>query len=187
MSKIAIITILLSISLITFGQEEKKKLTCKEKRALRKQQQKELSEQMGRVLTIAIDSQQWVLEANTLANKRGNSAPVNSALNFIAIEGDEAFVQLGSDTGMGLNGVGGVTVRGNITRYEVKKNKKKCTYYIEIYVSSSVGSFDIRIDSNCDGQIADATVQGNTSRRVEYRGIIVPLSESNVYKASPIN
>ncbi|MCU4154535.1 DUF4251 domain-containing protein [Carboxylicivirga sp. A043] len=186
MKKIALIGLLLSFTLVVFGQQEEKKLTRKERRALHKQQEKERSELMAKALAIAIDEKQWVLEANTLSGKRGTTVNVSSSLNFIAVEGDEAFVQLGSNTGMGQNGVGGVSVRGNVTKYDVKKNEKKGTYFITLYVSSALGSFDIRLDCNADGQIANATVQGNTSRRVQYRGVIVPIGQSSVYKGTPI-
>ncbi|MBR8534260.1 DUF4251 domain-containing protein [Carboxylicivirga sediminis] len=187
MRKLVLITIVLGLSLSVFGQEnENKELTRKERREIKKQEQKEQSEAMAKLLAAAIDEQMWVLEANTLAGKRGASVVVNSTLNFIAVEGDEAFVQLGSNTGMGQNGVGGVSVRGNVNKYEVKKNEKKGTYFITLYISSALGSFDIRLDCNSDGQIANASVQGNTSKRIQYRGIIVPLSESSVYKGTPI-
>jgi len=187
MKKLILLTLTLSLSLIVFAQQdEEKKLTRKERRAIAKQEQKELSEQMAKVLELAIDKKHWVLEANTLAGKRGASINVNSSLNFIAVEGEEAFVQLGSNTGMGQNGVGGVSVRGNVTKYEVNKNEKKGTYFITLYVSSALGSFDIRLDCNADGQIASATVQGNTSNRIQYRGIIVPIPQSSVYKGTPV-
>ncbi|MCG8580898.1 MAG: DUF4251 domain-containing protein [Bacteroidales bacterium] len=186
MKKIAILTLLLSFTIVTFGQEAEKELTRKERREIRKQQEKERSELMAKTLSVSIDEKQWVLEANTLANKRGASVNVTSSLNFIAVEGDEAFVQLGSNSGMGQNGVGGVSVRGNITKYEVNKNEKKGTYFISLIVSSALGTFDIRLDCNADGQIANATVQGNSSNRVQYRGIIVPVGQSSVYKGAPI-
>ncbi len=187
MRRFVLFTVLLSLSLVTWGQQDdKNKLTRKERREIHKQQQKELSEQMAKSLSIAIDEKRWVLEANTLANKRGASINVNSSLNFIAVEGEIAFVQLGSNAGIGQNGVGGISVRGNITKYDVKKNDKKGTYFITLYVSSAIGSFDIRLDCNSDGQIASASIQGNTSARVQYRGIIVPVQSSTVYKGSPV-
>lgn len=186
MKKIAVLTLILSFTLVTFGQEKKKELTRKERRELRKQEDKERSELMAKALSIAIDEKQWVLEAHSLSGKRGSTINVTSSLNFIAVEGEEAFVQLGSNSGMGQNGVGGVSVRGNITKYEVNKNEKKGTFFITLFVSSALGSFDIRLDCNADGQIANAKVQGNSSSRVQYRGIIVPVSQSSVYKGSPI-
>ena len=179
--------VLFSFSILMFGQEtEKKELTRKERRAIQKQENQERSEQMALALSIAIEKQNWVLEANSLQGKRGSSVVVNSSLNFIAVEGEEAFVQLGSNSGMGRNGVGGVSVRGKVTKYEIKKNDKKGTYFITIYISTAIGMYDIRLDCNNDGQIANATIQGNTSSRVTYRGIIVPVSLSSVYKGTPI-
>lgn len=186
MKKLALLSLVLSLTLSVFGQQEEKKLTRKERREIQKQEQQALSEQMAKILAVAIDEKQWVLEANTLAGKRGSTVNVNSSLNFVAVEGEEAFVQLGSDSRMGQNGVGGVSVRGRVTKYEVNKNEKKGTYFITLFVSSALGSFDIRLDCNADGQIANATVQGNTSNRVQYRGIVVPIQQSTVYKGTPI-
>ncbi|WP_439182318.1 DUF4251 domain-containing protein [Carboxylicivirga taeanensis] len=187
MKQLILVIFALSLMNGAIAQEtDKKHLSRKEMREIRKLEQKKQSEAMSKVIATSIEEKKWVLEANSLAGKRGSSIIVNSNLNFIAMEGDEAFVQLGSDTGMGANGVGGVSVRGRVTKYEVKKNEKKGTYFITLYVSSAIGSFDIRLDCNSDGQIANATVQGNTSGRIQYRGILVPLSQSTVYKGTPI-
>ncbi len=187
MRRLFFITLLVTVTLSVVGQENTdKKLSRKERREIKKKEQAARSEAMAKLLATAIDEQMWVLEANTLAGKRGASINVNSTLNFIAVEGDEAFVQLGSNSGMGPNGVGGVSVRGNVNKYEVNKNEKKGTYFITLFISSAIGTFDIRLDCNSDGQIANATVQGNRSSRIQYRGVIVPLSESTVYKGTPI-
>ncbi len=186
MKQIVLISIMLVLSITGYAQKQQNELTRKEKRELKKKEDEQMRKVMAQLLIVAIDSQQWVLEANTLSNKYGNSVSVNSTLNFIAIEGDQAFIQLGSNSGLGPNGVGGISVRANIHKYEVIKNEKKATYYINVIAGSALGNFDIRIDCNKDGQIASATVQGNTSKRVNYRGHLVPLNQSNVYKGIPI-
>ncbi len=186
MKILIILSLVLSFSLTSIAQEPEKKLTRKEMRELKKKEDEAMRLVMAEHLAVAIDSQQWVLEAHTLANKQGNSVPVNNSLNFIALEGDEAFVQLGSNSGLGTNGVGGVSVRANVSKYEVKKNEKKGTYYIVVFASSAIGSFDIRIDTNSDGQMASATIQGNTSKQVRYRGQLVPVQNSTVYKGTPL-
>ena len=165
--------------------QETKDLTRKERRELEKTKQAQLDSIYAIEIKQAIDNKTWVLEADRLANKRGESIIVNSTLNFIALEGEEAYVQFGSDSGFGPNGVGGVTVRANVTKYEVDHNKKG-TYYIHIFLSSAVGSFDIRIDMNSTGQMASASVQGNTSSRLNYNGRVVPLDKSTVYKGTPL-
>ncbi|NPA37050.1 MAG: DUF4251 domain-containing protein [Chlorobi bacterium] len=174
----------LVFSVQSFGQEQK--LTRKERRALEKQRQAEMDSILAIQVKQAINEKKWVLEADRLSNKMGQTINVNSNLNFVAIEGDEAYVQLGRDSGLGPNGVGGVTVRANVTKYEVNPNEKKGTYYIHVFLTSALGSFDIRIDTNNTGQMASATVQGNSSRRVTYSGRLVPLSQSTVYKGTPL-
>jgi hypothetical protein len=186
MKKVLFILLALVFTLGIESMAQEQKLTRKERRELQKQKQKELEAVMAAELEVAIDNKKWVIEAHTLANKRGESVPVNSTLNFIAMEGDEAFVQLGSDSGLGPNGVGGVSVRTKVTKYDIKKNEKKGTYYIHIFASSAIGTFDIRMDCNASGQMASATVQGNSSSRVRYSGQVVPLSKSTVYKGTPL-
>ncbi len=186
MKRTLLFTLLLSFTMVLFAQEESTKLTRKEKREIKKQEQKEFEQALTAALAKSIDDKKWVLEANSLADKRGSSIPVNSNLNFIALEGDEVFIQLGSNAGLGANGVGGISVRAKVTKYEVKKNEKKGTYYFQIYTSSALGSFDIRMDCNGSGQIASATISGNTSRKVTYSGQLVPLEKSTVYKGTPI-
>jgi len=171
------------ISFMSFGQD--KKMSRKERRAMEKAKQAQLDSIYAIEIGHALDTKKWVLEADRLSNRKGQTVNVNSNLNFVAIEGEEAYVQLGRDSGMGPNGVGGVTVRANITKYEVKKSKKG-TYFIHVFASSSLGSFDIRIDMNATGQMASATIQGNSARRVTYSGQVVPVSRSTVYKGTPL-
>ncbi len=186
MKKIVFLLLLITAATVaeSFAQE-KKELTRRERRELEKQKQAQLDSIYAIEIKAAIDNKKWVIEADRLSNKKGQTVNVNSTLNFIAIEGDEAYVQLGRDTGMGPNGVGGVTVRANVTKYNVDVNKKG-TYYIQVFLSSAVGSFDIRIDMNSTGQMASATVSGNSSGKINYSGVVVPLNRSTVYKGTPL-
>lgn len=173
---------MLSVSLVVFSQQDAQKMSSKEKKAKKKADREVYEAQLKQELALSIDSAQWVLEANQIANKTGAPIQVNSTLNFVAIEGENAFIQIGSNAGMGSNGVGGVSVDARVTKYEVKKNEKNGSYYIQINTSSTAGSFTINIDCNATGEYARATVQGNTSRQVQYTGEIVPLKKSRVYK-----
>jgi len=174
-----------TLSFVSYGQEDGKELSRKEKRALEKQKRAQLDSIYAIEIKKALDDRQWVLEADRLSNKMGQTVNVNSNLNFVAIHGKQVYVQLGRNSGMGPNGVGGVTVDADITKYEVKPGKKG-TYFIHVFASSPIGSFDIRIDMNSTGQMASATIQGNSSRRVTYSGQVVPASKSTVYKGTPL-
>jgi cellobiose-specific phosphotransferase system component IIB len=186
MKKLVLMCLLAVLTTATFAQKQEKQLTGKEKKEIKKQQKKALEEEMAKSLKIAIDSQQWVLEATSLADKKGMTIQVQSSLNFVAMTGEEVFIQLGSNTGMGANGVGGVSLSTKVSKYEVTQNQKNGNYYIKLYANSSVGNFTIFVDSDATGQMVSATVQGNTSSKVQYRGQLVPTSKSSVYKGRAI-
>jgi len=182
MKKLVFIWFLLSVSMALFSQQDEQKMTSKEKKAKKKAEREAYEAQLKQEIAMSIDSAQWVLEARMIANKTGASIQVNSTLNFVALEGETAFIQIGSNAGFGSNGVGGVSVETRVTKYEVKKNEKNGSYYIQIYTHSAAGSFTINIDCNSTGQSANATVQGNSSNQVRYTGELVPLHLSKVYK-----
>jgi len=186
MKKLIMICLLVGLTTASFAQDQEKQLSNKEKKELKKQQKKALEEEMSKTLKMAIDSQQWVLEANSLADKKGMTIQVQSNLNFVAMTGDEVFIQLGSNSGLGANGVGGISLSTRVSKYEVTQNPKNGSYYIKLYTNSSAGSFTIFLDSDATGQMVSATVQGNTSSKVQYRGQLVPTSKSTVYKGRPI-
>ena len=186
MKKLLVLSCILAVFSTAFSQNQDHKLTRKEQREIKKQEDEAMRKALAEVLVVSIDTKQWVLEANTLVNKYGNSVQVSSTINFVAIEGEEAFIQLGSNSGLGANGVGGVSVRGNITSYKADHNEKKGTYYIIVMVSSPVGSYDIRINCSEDGTMATATIQGLGPNRVTYRGNLLPIEKSNVYKGTPV-
>lgn len=163
-----------------------KELSRKERRELEKQKQAALDSVYAIEIKAALDGKQWVLEADRLQNRAGQTVNVNSNLNFVAIDGKESYVQFGRDSGLGPNGVGGLTVRADVSKYEIEYNEKKETYYIHVFLNSPLGSFDIRISTNSTGQMASATVQGNSARQVTYMGQIVPVSRSTVYKGTPL-
>jgi len=186
MKKSILIIILISLTFGIYAQDKKTELTRKQKKELRKQEQKKIEHEMSEALAISLDNKQWVLEATQLSNRKGYSKFVDNSLNFIALNGDKAFIQLGSNSRLGPNGVGGISIKARVSKYELIKNEKNGNYYISIYISSNVGTFDIKLDSNASGQIASAKIQGNTSRRIKYTGQLIPLNNSNVFKGTPL-
>jgi hypothetical protein len=161
----------------TYGQnQEKKKLTRKERKELRLR----LKEEKIRLIDSAINNRQYVLEADYIMNKKGESFSVSSNINFVCIDSSKATFQFGSTYLIGLNGIGGVTVEGDITSYKVTK-RKSGSYYIRISVSSSVGFYDISINITSTG-LADADISTISSKRINYSGKIVPLQQSFIYK-----
>jgi hypothetical protein len=188
--KIQVILFMLIFPVFLHGQDEailskkEQKQLAKEKR---KAEQQVENEKQREITSLMLENQKFVLEADYIADKSGSRVPVNSTLNFVIVDSTKATLQLGSPWGMGINGVGGVTVDGKITRYDlsVKENRKGVSYNVTLYIMSSIGTYDIQIWVSQSGS-ADATVRGNVSGQLNYSGKLVPLAKSRVYKGTSI-
>jgi hypothetical protein len=184
---------ILFISLAGFSQEtnEQQIMTKKEQRQLAKEHRiaiRKAEEEKNIIMTDSMMNQhRFVLEADYVSGRTGTRNPVSSYLNFILIDSSEVILQLGSNAGIGYNGVGGITIDGNVTKYEVsrKAGKKGTSYSGTIYIMSNLGSYDIQFWATPSGQ-ADATVRGSTRGMITYSGHLVPLNKSRVYKAKAI-
>jgi hypothetical protein len=128
-----------------------------------------------------LEQKNFVLEADYLGNKYGDRVPVSSTLNFISVDSTNSVLQIGRNTGMGYNGVGGVTAEGNITRYQVQTDKKHNSFYVSFSVTTAIGNYDINMSVGSDGY-ASAVLTGIGSGQLVYTGYLVPLEDSSVYK-----
>lgn len=156
-------------------------LSKKEARALKKQlKEAELIEQFDSLAEL-LNSRQFVLEANFLDNLKGRRAYVVSNLNFIKVDTTYSVIQIGSNRGIGYNGVGGVTAEGNISRWKLSSDEKKKSFYLEMSVVTNIGIYDVFMDIFVDGE-ASAVISGLRPGRLQYDGRIVPLDESAVYQ-----
>ncbi len=166
---------------ISFAQETKK-LSKKEKKELRKQQQ---LEQKKAILDLLI-SKQWVIEAHTVFDRYNQSYQINPSINFVGIKGEEGALQLGFNGLIGWNGVGGVTIDGSVTKYELKEGKENQSPAVNLrFQGRGVGSATINITVNTSGQ-ATARVSGDFGDRITFSGFIKSLDESVVYKGQSL-
>lgn len=176
------VVLLMMLALILNGQaQEEQKLTRKEKQAILKKE-RAAADSVDKVITaIIIENKKFVLEADQLRDRYGNMAFVMSSINFIAVDTSIAVFQFGSAHTVGVNGLGGVTVEGRLTSYEVKKNEKNGSYYIQLNLSSSLGTFNVSLNVSPNGN-ASATVNAMSGGKLHYSGKLVPLQASNVYQ-----
>ena len=128
-----------------------------------------------------LQNKDFVLEADYLANRIGERIPVSWTLNFISVDSANAVLQIGRNTGIGYNGVGGVTAQGNITRYKLNIDQKRKSFYLSFSVMTAIGSYDINMSVGADAY-ANATLTGIQSGQLIYTGYLVPLAKSSVYK-----
>lgn len=125
----------------------------------------------------------FVVEADRLIFKRGRTASVSSNTNFVSRDGDEAFVQIAFNTVLaGPNGVGGVTVRGNVSDVSVRTDKKGYIYYgMNVQGLGISARVDIMLIPG--GNRASVTVDPNySSNRITMEGRVVPAGDSGVFK-----
>lgn len=142
---------------------------------------------MSRMVEYMVENKSFVIEADYVGGKYGNRIPVSSTINFILIDTTQSIFQLGSNGGgPGLNGVGGSTIAGKISKYKVsqKNNKKTDFYFINTSLSTPIGTFDVFINAYGDGN-ATASIMDNWGNKLNYYGKMVPVQTSRVYKAMP--
>jgi len=130
---------------------------------------------------LMVEHQQFVLEADQLRDKRGNTVNVSSMINFIACDSVNGVIQIGSNSYVGMNGVGGITIEGPISNYKYELNEKNGTYSVSYNVRSSTGNYDVRMTVFGEGR-ADASVSSSWPGRLSYSGYLVRPATSKVYK-----
>lgn len=162
--------------------QEQKKLSRKEKKELKKQQQREQKQ----ALMDLIYSKKWVIEAHTVFDRYNQSYQLNPSINFVGVKDDEGALQLGFDGLIGWNGVGGVTVDGQVTKYEIKEGKENSSPTVNLrFQGRGVGAAMINVSIDTSGQ-ATARVNGDFGDRITFSGIIRSLEESSVYKGQSL-
>lgn len=127
----------------------------------------------------SIEGKSFVMEAEAVTFKNGNRVIVNSVTNFISVKGDRGVVQISpSAFASGPNGMGGITVDGTVSGYEVKTDKKGVT---RISMNISGIAINARVDITLypDSNDAYAVVSPNfNSQTVRLEGKIVPFRMS---------
>ena len=150
------------------AKEERAKL-----REERRQEQARLDSLFYLQSVKAIEEKSFVLEADRVIFKRGQTAYVSSNTNFVALDGDKATVQIAFNIPVsGPNGIGGITVDGTVSGYEQNG----------VGISARV---DITLPRN--SQNASVTILPNfNSNRLTLDGHILPLHLSNIYKGTAL-
>ena len=135
----------------------------------------------------ALRNQDFVLEADNIQFRNGQTVFVNSNTNFISVKGDRAVVQISpSNFASGPNGVGGVTVDGFISGLEVKTDNKGRTT-LSMNVNGIGINAEIEIYMFPGTNRASATVYPNfNSNTVWLEGNIVPYENANVFEGSSL-
>jgi hypothetical protein len=172
------------IGLFILGNVSAQELSKKEKRKLEKEQEEKEWQKKYLSTVSFVEGRRFVLEAEYLQGKYGSRVPVNSSINFVYIDSSEIVIQIGNGVSYGYNGVGGFTIEGSVTKWELKKYDKKKSLYLDVNVMSSAGLYSVSMDIRA-GMQTNAVITSITSGRLEYIGKIVPIDKAKIYKARP--
>ncbi len=176
MKKLFILLILAISANFVFAQnqENELKLTKKERRKAEAEQKFMMTKNM-------LENKNFVLETDYLQDKYGNRILVNPTINFVMVDSSEAVIQIGSNSGYGPNGVGGITAKGEISNWELKENEKKNTFFLKMSVMTPIGIYDLHLNIGPTGQ-ATADLTGLRAGHLTFDGDLVMLEESAVYE-----
>lgn len=148
----------------------------------------ELADSLASIQAIAaIRNKDFVLQVDNVTFRSGNTVFVNSSTNFISVKGNRAVVQISpSNFASGPNGVGGVTVDGGISNYQIttdRKGRVNLTYNVSgIGISAQVEVYIVP-----GSTYAQATIYPNfNSNTLWLSGTVVPYNNANVIEGSSL-
>lgn len=179
MKKVITILICALSVMVSHIQAQEIELTKEERKAL----QEKIDSLQYSEAKKAIENKNFTLEADQVIFKYGQNAYVNSNTNFVSVIGDEAVVQIAFNIPIaGPNGIGGVTVDGSVSNYEIKTDKKGCIYLSMNVMGTGISAqINISLPKGSNQATVDITPNFN-SNRMSLKGVIIPADKSSVFK-----
>ena len=182
--------VLVSASTLMYAQESQRDIRRADRKAQRDAERARLkaeeqaADQVAYQQAVqAIKDKQFVLEADQVMFRNGQTAFVNSNTNFVLVNQGRGTVQVAFNTVYpGPNGIGGVTVDGSTSDMQITTDKRgnvNCQFSIQ-----GIGiSAQIFISLTNGGNNATVTISPNfNSNTMTLSGNLVPLDQSNIFK-----
>ncbi|MBR5856868.1 MAG: DUF4251 domain-containing protein [Bacteroidales bacterium] len=186
MKKVLLLCLTAMFALPTFAQQNDK-AAAKEQKQMEKEKKKAQKEAQEMALfsaaVLAMQNGSFVLEADRVEFKRGTFVNVISTTNFVMQDGDKATVQLSfQGAAIGPNGIGGLTVDGDVSGAELKQDKKG-NYNYSFKVNGVGISALITINLPKGSNYCTATVTPNfNNNRTSFTGHLKPKARAAVHK-----
>lgn len=130
----------------------------------------------------ALEKLDFVVEADQLVFKYGDSAFVNSITNFVSLNDSRALVQIAPFNSGGPNGVGGITLEGKASNIKLKTDRRGNTYFT-MNVMGAALSASVTISMAKGSNNATVTIDPTfNSNRITFYGRIIPAKKSRVFE-----
>jgi hypothetical protein len=193
MKKVLFLTaMLLLTTMVTFAQTSKEARAAR-REALKKEREarKALEAQQDTIAYLkaieALKTGSFVLEANNVSFPNGIVRYVSSSTNYVQVDNGEGIVQTAFNNFAytpGPNGLGGVTVQGNISGVELREDKHG-NYYYNYTIQGMAISATVSITLTGGTNQASVRISPNFNNNdMTMMGILVPLDESEVFQGT---
>ena len=134
----------------------------------------------------ALKAGSWVLEANNLNFANGIMRFVSSSTNYISCNEGGGVIQTAyANFTYSPNGLGGVTVQGDVSGMQVSVDRDG-NVYCSFSIQGSAGSATVSLTLTAGTNQASATVSPNfLGRSMTFDGYLVPYAQSVVFPGMP--
>ncbi|MDO4756611.1 MAG: DUF4251 domain-containing protein [Parabacteroides sp.] len=193
MKKVLLLTTLLfSLTVTTYAQTSKEARAAR-REAIKKEREarKALEAQQDSIAYFkaieALKNGSFVLEADNVTFPNGITRYVSSTTNYVQVDNGEGIVQTAFSNfayNPGPNGLGGVTVEGNINGLKMKEDKDG-NYFYNYNIQGMAISATVFITLTGGTNQASVSISPNfNNNNMTMTGRLVPLDESDVFQGS---
>ena len=194
MKKVLFLTtlLLLSFTVTTYAQTSKEARAAR-REALKKEREarKALEAQQDSIAYLkaveALKTGSFVLEANNVTFPNGITRYVSSNTNYVQVDNGEGIVQTAFSNfaySPGPNGLGGVTVQGNISGLKIKEDKDG-NYFYSYTIQGAAISATVFITLTGGTNQASVNISPNfNNNNMTMTGVLLPLDESDVFQGT---
>lgn len=165
---------------------QQEELTRAQKRKVRKQLEA-IQDSLDYAAAVkALQERNFVMSADQLVFKHGETAFVTSATNFVSLTGDDAVVQIAPFNSGGPNSVGGITVEGKASSVKVDRDKRG-TLLFSMNVSglgiSAMVTISLPEGSNRASLLVESMYR---SGRITLNGRLLPYDRRSVVQGASL-
>ena len=134
----------------------------------------------------ALKADSWVLEANNVNFSNGITRFVSPSTNYISFDDDEGTIQTAfSNFTYSPNGLGGVTVQGNISGQRMSTDRDGNVYYSFNIQGSNISAI-VSLTLTAGTNQASATITPNfAGNTMTFDGYLVPYDQSSIFQGMP--
>lgn len=134
----------------------------------------------------ALKEGNWVLEANNVNFFNGITRFVSSNTNYISIQNGQGTVQTAfNNFTYSPNGLGGVTLTGDISGERLATDKDGNAYY-SFTIQGAAISATVYLTLTGGTNQASATINPNFSgRSMTFDGYLLPYDQANIFEGTP--